>query len=109
MENFVRKESGVFPNKILKPDTSLEDDLDITGDDSVAFMEEFFSYFQVDVGNFNINRYFLGEGGGLLEMLTSGILKKRAGKLNRVPLTLRMLEKAINLKVWNTERIEDTD
>lgn len=108
LENFVRKESGVFPSKILRPDTSLEDDLDITGDDSDIFMEKFFSYFQVDVGDFNIDRYFLGEGGGLLEMLISGILKKRAGKLDRIPLTLGMLEKAIDLKVWNTERIEDS-
>jgi hypothetical protein len=45
LENFVRKEAGVFSNKILKPETSLEDDLDITGDDSDIFMERFFSIF----------------------------------------------------------------
>ncbi|WP_090328014.1 DUF1493 family protein [Duganella sp. CF517] len=106
LENFVRKEVGVFPAKILKRDTSLEDDLDVTGDDSDIFMEKFFGHFQVNVGDFDIDRYFSGEGGGLLGMLTKAILLKNAGKPNKIPLTLGMLEKAIVLKIWDTKQIE---
>lgn len=107
LEAFVRKEAGVFSNKILKPETSLEDDLDITGDDSDIFMERFFNYFLVDVGDFKIDRYFSGEGGGLLSIFTKSILTKKTGKFDKIPLTLSMLEKAIDLKVWDTERIEN--
>jgi len=107
LENFVRKEAGVFSNKILNPETSLEDDLDITGDDSDIFMERFFSYFLVDVGDFEIDRYFSGEGGGLLSILAKAVLKKNNGKSDNIPLTLGMLEKAIDLKIWDTKRIEN--
>ena len=107
LENFVRKEAGVFSNKILRPETSLEDDLDITGDDSDIFMERFFSYFLVDVGDFKIDRYFSGEGGGLLSILTKAISINSTGKFDKIPLTLGMLEKAIDLKMWDTERIEN--
>ena len=106
LEDFIRKEAGAFSNKSLTPETSLEDDLDITGDDSDTFMERFFSYFQVDVGDFDIDRYFSGEGGGLLGILTNAIINP--GKLKKIPLTLGMLEKAIVLKIWDTERIENT-
>lgn len=107
LESFVRKESGIFSDKTLNRDTSLEDDLDITGDDSDTFMERFFNYFSVDVGDFDIDRYFLGEGGNFLSLLVNAIFKRNAEKFHKIPLTLGMLEKAIILKKWNTKSIEN--
>ena len=106
LEGFVRRESGAFPGKILGRETSLEDDLDTTGDDSDIFMEKFFEYFSVDVGDFDIDRYFLGEGGGLLSLLVNKI--KRNDIKNKTPLTLKMLEKSIELRRWDTDLIENS-
>ena len=67
-EDFVRREAGVSPQKILAKDHAVEGDLDITGDDAVEFMERFFDKFPVQVGDFEFNRYFSGEGFSLIEV-----------------------------------------
>lgn len=61
VEAFARKESGVLPGRNLHSETTIEDDLSITGDDAVEFMETFFAEFGVDSSGFdfgegNINR-----------------------------------------------------
>jgi hypothetical protein len=39
--------------------------------------------------------------------LTKAISIKNTEKLDKIPLTLGMLEKAIDLKMWDTARIEN--
>lgn len=69
LEDFARRESGVFPSKILNQLTTIEDDLQITGDDAVDFMEKFFDKFEVDYEAFDFQRYFNGEGLNPFKML----------------------------------------
>lgn len=107
LEIFIRKEAGVFPGKNLDRDTSLEDDLDITGDDAVDFMRNFFDYFNVDIGDIDLRRYFYGEG-SFLYIFIKLIFNKKSEKSKMLPLTLRMLEKAIILKKWDTNTIENS-
>ena len=57
LEPFIRKETGIFAKTKLHRQTDLEDDLDITGDEAMDFMDEFFKYFHVDEGDFDTWRY----------------------------------------------------
>jgi hypothetical protein len=45
----------------LTPETKLRADLKIRGDEAVEFMEHFVSEFNVRVGVFSMDKYFLGE------------------------------------------------
>ncbi len=49
------------PNKISK-ETEVEKDLGVTGDDAIDFIEDYSSIFNVDVSNFDFNKYFHSEG-----------------------------------------------
>jgi len=62
IQQFVRDERGRhrFP---LTFETTLEGDLKITGDDANEFIIAFGKKFNIDVSNFDLARYFGGEGG----------------------------------------------
>ncbi|RDK04432.1 DUF1493 family protein [Paraburkholderia lacunae] len=105
VEAFVRKEAGVSARKLITPLTSLEDDLDITGDDAGEFMVRFFEHFRIEVGDYDFNRYFLTEGSGVALLFTM-FSKKRRESLKRVPLTVGMLVNAVRLKRWDSSQIE---
>ncbi|MET1535903.1 DUF1493 family protein [Burkholderia sola] len=105
-EDFVRKEAGVSPKKNLTKDHAVEGDLDITGDDAVEFMERFFDKFPVQVGDFEFNRYFSGEGFSLIEVARMAFSRKRREKYDKVPLTLGMLYQAILDGEWSNQRLE---
>jgi hypothetical protein len=116
LESFARKEVVPFKKTKLDRYTLLENDLDITGDDSDEFMEEFFKSFNVDPGDFDLGRYFEGEGVSIFAifypLILVGLLLYRlcGGKLkgsDKIPLTLGMLEKAIELGKWDTAEIEN--
>lgn len=110
LEDFARRESGVFPSKILNQLTTIEDDLQITGDDAVDFMEKFFDKFEVDYEAFDFQRYFNGEGLNPFKMLLlpfPGFRAKLKKEVIKVPLTLGMLAKAVELKRWDAKKIEE--
>lgn len=96
------------PKQPLNLSDTLEDHLGVTGDDSPEFMEAFFSRFNVDPGNFDCNRYFEGEG--VFDPFTSIVrfLFHRVKKEpTREPLTVAMLQHAIELGVWDSERLKE--
>jgi len=105
LESFVIKQAGVSNKKILTKLITLEDDLDITGDDADDFMGKFFSQFKVDHGDFSLDRYFCGEGFNPFEMIAMIFSKKTRKKYDKEPVTLGMLEAAISAGVWNSEQL----
>lgn len=109
IEDFARKESGIFPSKTINQLTTIEDDLQITGDDAVDFMEKFFEKFEVDYATFDFHRYFNGEGLNPFKMLLlpfPGFRAKLRKEAMKVPLTLEMLARAVELKRWDAAKIE---
>ncbi len=61
VKTFVIKFTGAKPANI-NLDTTLENDLGITGDDGVYFMEAFFSEFRVGHTGYELTKYFDPEG-----------------------------------------------
>nr|WP_284428169.1 DUF1493 family protein [Acidovorax sp. SUPP2522] len=89
--------------------SAIEDDLHITGDDAVDFMEKFFDKFDVDYQEFEFQRYFNGEGFNPLKLLLlpfPSFRRKFQNEVEKVPLTLGMLAKGVELRKWDTEKIE---
>ncbi|MCD6067058.1 MAG: hypothetical protein K0S33_1884 [Bacteroidetes bacterium] len=82
LESFIEKVRWKYEFPLTK-ETRLYEDLGLYGDDAVEFFEEFGAEFNVVLANFNIAKYFKGEGWSLKE-----IEKGRS-------LTLYDLEKAI--------------
>ncbi|ATA20773.1 uncharacterized protein DUF1493 [Gibbsiella quercinecans] len=56
----VRKHDGIylFKKPTLTHETDLDSDLNLEDDEALALMEEFFSTFSVDKGNFSIKTYY---------------------------------------------------
>jgi hypothetical protein len=106
LESFVRAETGSFSRQVITPSTSLEDDLDLTGDDADDFMAKFFAHFKIDAGDFDSGRYHLGEGSGLVLLFATLLSKKKRDRLKRIPLTMAMLQEAIRIGRWETARVE---
>lgn len=105
IEDFARKESGIFPRKKINQSTTIEDDLDITGDDAIDFMGKFFDKFEVDYQGFFFDRYFTEEGLNPFKIFLLPFPSFRK-KMKKVPITLGMLAKAVELKRWDAEKIE---
>lgn len=105
VEAFARKESGVLPGRNLHSETTIEDDLSITGDDAVEFMETFFAEFGVDSSGFDFGRYFHNEGFNPLQLFWMPLRRYR-DRQRKVPITLGMLAKSVELKRWDAARIE---
>src|SRR5437773_2571583 len=61
IRDFVVAECRVSEER-LTPDTTLFDDLGIDGDDAIEFFEAFQQRFEVDLGSFELRRYFGPEG-----------------------------------------------
>ncbi len=111
LEAFVRGEIGWSRKKPLKASDALEGDLGVTGDDADDFMDAFSKRFHVEPGDFDFHRYFEMEGLPIwpFSILTNW-LHRRWGIPQydkREPLTLAMLQRAIALGVWDTERLRE--
>ncbi|MDF0605636.1 DUF1493 family protein [Neisseriaceae bacterium TC5R-5] len=104
VEAFIRKETGVFKSTPITPETSIQDDLDVTGDDSITFMDRFFEHFVVDAGDFDHSKYFLDEGSDIITLIMVGLFRRK--KLERQPLTAGMLEHAVRLGKWQSSAID---
>lgn len=55
--DFIREESGAVSTKISEQ-TSIEDDLGVTGDDAVELMIKYAKLFNVDLSGFSPIKYF---------------------------------------------------
>ncbi|MBB3261289.1 DUF1493 family protein [Paraburkholderia sp. WP4_3_2] len=106
VEQFVRARTGVSTRKQITAATKIEDDLDVTGIEAESFMEKFFDAFKVELGDFSFDRYFVNEGSGLLLSLVTLFSKKKRETLGRVPITVGMLAKAVELGRWDCKTLE---
>ena len=89
---FVRDQIGGY-NKPITRDTSIENDLGVTGDDAAELLSAFSSKFYVDISNFIFEKYFNDEPTAFTY----------ARKL--LPFTIGHLEKAIIAKRLNDDVI----
>jgi hypothetical protein len=108
LEEFIRNKLR-YPDRLpIGPDTNVEDNLGVTGDDSPGFMEAFFDRFNVEPGDFNCNRYFEGEGVfDPFSVIFRFIFRRVEKEREREPLTVGMLQNAIILGVWDAERLRE--
>ena len=98
LDAFIRKELSLSAKRALAPDDGVQSDLGVTGDDAAYFMESYFNYFNVEVGDFDFARYFAGEGSfDPVASFISLIFRRRGAKYERRPLTVSMLQQAIDL------------
>ncbi|MGY6258084.1 DUF1493 family protein [Paraburkholderia caledonica] len=108
VERFVRTASVVSAHKPITPQTRLQDDLGITGDNAGNFMDLFFLRFQVDPGDYRTGRYFRGGASGL-RLLLAPFTGRRSEERRRVPLTVGMLASAARQGRWESLKLEALD
>lgn len=89
--------------KTLTPEMTLEDDLGISGDDAVEFMDAFFDEFEVDSSQFIFEDYFTLEGGGLINFRWLFGLESKPKK--SIPISLAYLQKIAKKKVWEKPEV----
>ncbi len=104
VERFVRTELGVSPYRHITPPTRLGADLGLTGSDAGDFMDRFFSRFEVEPGDFRVDRYFLSVGARLMLLLT--VFTKARASRHRAPLTVGMLASAARQGRWESKTLE---
>ncbi|MFT8892018.1 MAG: DUF1493 family protein [Acetobacter papayae] len=101
----------------MKLSTRIAEDLVIDGIDVHYFMEYYSETFPIDVGDFDFRRYFNDETQVLLIipmilfalfrfLIWQLLMGKPALKLTTEPVTLAMLQQAIDDGVWNCARLE---
>jgi acyl carrier protein len=83
--------------KRLDENTSVEDDMGITGMDAVDFINDYAKEFNVDIKEFDYRKYFYAEGGIDLINPLLNLFKREEERINIKPkvLTLKHLEKAV--------------
>ncbi|MFT8368561.1 MAG: DUF1493 family protein [Acetobacter papayae] len=101
----------------IQPSTRIAEDLGIDGIDTLYFMDSYFETFPIDVGDFDLRRYSSDETQVLLIipmilfalfrfLIWQLLMGKPAIKLTTEPVTLAMLQQAIDDGVWNCARLE---
>jgi acyl carrier protein len=83
----------LFKRKPITRETTIEEDLKITGDDSDEFLIAFGKEFKVNVSDFKIGDYFGSEGDPVLRTLNR--ILSRGKKRSKKTLTIGHLEKAV--------------
>jgi hypothetical protein len=111
LKEFLRAKIGL-PSKItIKPSSSLEDDFGVTGDDASKLINTFATHFNIQSGDFEFLRYFHMEGFSVwpFSIVTRYLLKRRGVKdyKTKEPITVGMLQRAIELGVWDSQRIAE--
>jgi len=104
IEEFIRREACVSHRQAICAQTKIEEDLGITGDDSVEFMDKYFETFQVNPGDYDHCRYFHGEGFNILAVFLLFFPKRKSTQLRS--LTIDMLTTAANIGRWDTQQLE---
>ncbi len=92
IKKFVNEIRGGYTFDFTK-DTKLQEDLNIWGDDAVEFIENFGGNFNVDISEFDFNKYFKPEGDMILASIVNLFRKTKPPEFT--PLTLGDLEQAI--------------
>lgn len=108
LEAFAREELGrpLLGGRLdLKPSSSLEQDLGLTGLDAVEFIDTWAKTFGVQANEFPYRRYFAPEGQELLSSIL-GLFSKRFRRPPPARLTLGMLAEAMRRGRWDTSEIE---
>lgn len=112
LETFIRKEIGLADEVEIKPSDSLVDEFGITGDHADKFMEAYSTRFNVRPGDFDFNRYFEMEGLSFwpFSIFTNWLHRRWGVKKyeEREPLTIAMLQHAIDLGVWDSQRLSES-
>lgn len=117
LEGFLRDRKYLSPREVLKPDIDIRWNLGIDGDDAVTFVPDFFKTFQIKEGDFLYNQYFGEEGFNpflVLFTLMSALFFKSyreevRQKRDVSKVTPRMLQRAIEFGVWDSQRLRDTE
>ena len=99
---FIQETTGLPENRPIARADCLEGDLGVSGDEAFDFMEKYFEHFGVERGDYAFQRYFCEEGFNLLEVLAMPFSKKVRQKYQKVPLTVGMLERAVETGIWKT-------
>ncbi len=100
--NFVKSFTRTSYNNI-SPETTLEKDLGITGDDGQDFMQGFFQKFTVSNESFDCSNYFSSEGLDLfgISYILRKILRLPPLKNPSHDITIKDLHDAIELGYWH--------
>jgi acyl carrier protein len=115
-KNFLISEEKISENEI-QLSTRIVEDLSLDGIDAHYFIEAYAETFSIEVGDFDFHRYFTDETQVLLIipailfvffrfLIWKLLLGQPVRKLTTVPVTLAMLQQAIDDGVWNCARIE---
>jgi Protein of unknown function (DUF1493) len=94
IRSFVLEETST--RKPISPQTDMEWDLGISGDDAAEFMLRFADEFDVDISGFRFNTYFGSEGANLIALVWSLLI----GRRSRKPLTIGLLLEAAENNRW---------
>ena len=99
--NMIAKMTGL-PHDRISPDSRLNHDLGMTGDDAAEFLSAYSEAFGVDMSAFRFSDHFTGE-----PHLFNWWLTGRASRLT--PITVRDLVEAAKQKKWITPRSAPPD
>lgn len=100
LKEFIQREWSVGSGELSR-ETTLEDDLGITGDDGVEFIDKFSEEFEVDFpDDFDYSKYFGPEGLDLVGVIKRAFIKKELRETT-IPITLGQLEEAMVKKEWH--------
>jgi hypothetical protein len=102
---------------VLRPDIDIRWRLGIDGDDAVAFIPDFFETFQIKEGDFSYAQYFAAEGlnpfSASLTLLFALFFKSYREEVRQQrqasTVTPKMLQRAIELGVWDSQRLREAD
>jgi hypothetical protein len=94
LEEFLREQIGLHATDKVNPADRLEDDLHVTGDDAAELIEAFVTRFNIKNGDFVFQSYSSEEGYDLFFFLRF-LVRKRPLKIDKEPLTVAMLQRAI--------------
>lgn len=112
LKKFIRSEIWISDKRQLFPADVVEDDYGSTGDDADQFMEEFFHRFSIGRGDYDFHRYFEIEcSGPPIPFFGRWYMRKvlKIPEYVREPLTVAMLQRAIDLGVWDSQRVREVN
>lgn len=96
IKRFILKEAFLSDLEITD-DTIIETEIGITGDDADTFIKAFSTEFNVDVSNFEIGKYFKGEGDTTFVNIFNLFRKKKQIENPLKKLTVGDLKRAITV------------
>jgi hypothetical protein len=108
LESIVLKYTSDARRGKLKPTDRLDEDLRLLPEDAAALIADVFDRFSIAHGDFDFNRYFAWTG-IKIPFVTNWLLK-RWGVVEHQksePLTLSMLQRAAELKVWDSGKLRE--